>query len=330
MNAEDSDLVGSPAGFCDGGDASPDTAADTVDSPTSRDGPSRWPGRLALIALLGLPLLSLVVFWAWLPNQSATVRASTPVVPAMRHVHGLGMNPADRAVYVATHSGVFRIGDDGEPVRVADRYQDTMGFTVAGPDRFLASGHPDLTEESLPTHLGLIESSDAARTWQPLSMAGEADLHALDTGPDLIVAFDATTSQLLRSPDGMDWDVIDIRPVVDVAADPSGNGFLATSPEGQIVSYGIPNVRAGEPIAGAPRIGLVDWPAPGLLVGAGADGQLYRSGDGGRSWIGVGEPLGAPQAIDVAGSTWLVATQEEVLASTNAGRTWRSLVVFTS
>jgi hypothetical protein len=31
----------------------------------------------------------------------------------------------------------------GQARRVADRYQDTMGFTVTGPDRFLGSGYPD-------------------------------------------------------------------------------------------------------------------------------------------------------------------------------------------
>ena len=58
------------------------------------------------------------------------------------HVHGLGVNPADDQLYVATHTGLFRL--DGEtPVRIADRYQDTMGFTVAGQNRFLGSGHPE-------------------------------------------------------------------------------------------------------------------------------------------------------------------------------------------
>ncbi len=65
------------------------------------------------------------------------------------HVHGLGINPADERLYVASHLGVFRQTDDGFEL-VADRQQDTMAFTVTGPDTFLASGHPDLRETDKP------------------------------------------------------------------------------------------------------------------------------------------------------------------------------------
>jgi hypothetical protein len=39
---------------------------------------------------------------------------------ALGHVHGLGVDPGDGALYVASHLGVFRI-TDGTPERVADR-----------------------------------------------------------------------------------------------------------------------------------------------------------------------------------------------------------------
>ncbi|MDQ3702378.1 MAG: exo-alpha-sialidase, partial [Chloroflexota bacterium] len=102
--------------------------------------------------------------------------------PGVVHVHGLGINPKDGALFAATHTGLFRIPDEGQAERIADRYQDTMGFTVVGPDRFLGSGHPDLREaqaKRLPPLLGLIESKDAGQTWQPRSLAGQSDFHAL-------------------------------------------------------------------------------------------------------------------------------------------------------
>src|SRR5687767_322438 len=87
--------------------------------------------------------------------------------PGPVHVHGLGVNPADRALFIATHTGMFRVPEgERRAKRVADRYQDTMGFTVVGPDRFLGSGHPD-GREKLPPFLGLIESRDAGETWKP-------------------------------------------------------------------------------------------------------------------------------------------------------------------
>ena len=85
------------------------------------------------------------------------------------HVHGLGVNPADDRLYVASHMGVFRQTDQGFR-RIADRWQDTMAFTVVGADRFLASGHPD-GREGLPPFLGLIESTDAGRSWTPVSLS---------------------------------------------------------------------------------------------------------------------------------------------------------------
>lgn len=40
---------------------------------------------------------------------------------------------------------------------------DLMGFTVAGPDRFLASGHPGPGAD-LPEPLGLVESRDGGQS----------------------------------------------------------------------------------------------------------------------------------------------------------------------
>ena len=63
------------------------------------------------------------------------------------HIHGLGIDPADDSLYVATHFGLFHVAEAGRATRVADRWQDTMAFTVVGPHHFLASGHPDLRED---------------------------------------------------------------------------------------------------------------------------------------------------------------------------------------
>ncbi|MFJ3954758.1 hypothetical protein ACIPXV_32810 [Streptomyces libani] len=60
---------------------------------------------------------------------------------ALSHIHGLGVDPADGQLYVATHGGVIAVADDGSSQRVSDT-ADYMGFTVAGPKTFLGSGHP--------------------------------------------------------------------------------------------------------------------------------------------------------------------------------------------
>jgi hypothetical protein len=114
-------------------------------------------------------------------------RGSAPVGdPGIVHVHGLGRNPADGSLMIATHTGLFRAGaEGGKPERVAGRFQDTMGFTVVGPDHFLGSGHPASVDD--PAFLGLIESRDAGNNWRPISLRGEVDFHVLESQGDVRV-----------------------------------------------------------------------------------------------------------------------------------------------
>ena len=104
--------------------------------------------------------------------------------PGLVHVHGLGINPRDGALHAATHTGLFVVRDGGAS-RVADRFQDTMGFIVVGPDHFIASDHPDFRDPKLlkagrPPLLGLVESRDGGRSREPASLLGEVDFHVLE------------------------------------------------------------------------------------------------------------------------------------------------------
>ena len=115
---------------------------------------------------LGVALLVVVVA-AGCGERSGSPSAPTAHDPGVVHVHGLGVNPRDGALYAATHTGLFAIRD-GHAARVGDRWRDTMGFTVVGPDHFLGSGHPDLRDRELvkfgrPPLLGLVEGSVALR-----------------------------------------------------------------------------------------------------------------------------------------------------------------------
>jgi hypothetical protein len=40
-----------------------------------------------------------------------------------------------------------------------------MGFTIVGPNHFLASGHPGPHDEGQPSNLGLIEPEEERRHW---------------------------------------------------------------------------------------------------------------------------------------------------------------------
>ena len=140
--------------------------------------------------------------WFLLVRGAGLLAGGAKGTAAFEHVHGIGFNPADNTVYAATHDGLFRLPTAGPPVRVADRVQDFMGFTVVGPDHFLASGHPG-EGSSGPSSLGLIESTDRGNTWTSLSLAGKADFHALQARHGTIYGYNSMTGAFLVSANGL-------------------------------------------------------------------------------------------------------------------------------
>ncbi len=151
-----------------------------------------------------------------------------PAMPSA-HVHGVAVNPADGRAYLATHEGLFRYGEDG-PARVGPVI-DLMGFAVAGPDHFYASGHPGAGAD-LPNPVGLIESRDGGRTWKPRSREGRSDFHALTaTSHGTVFAFDG--AELVTTDDGRTWRRLE-PPVApfSLGSSPDGSAVVVTSPSG--------------------------------------------------------------------------------------------------
>jgi hypothetical protein len=238
------------------------------------------------------------------------------------HAHGLGVNPADGALYIATHTGLFRMeeGSD-EATRIGDRRQDTMGFTVAGPDRFLGSGHPDL-REGLPPLLGLIESRDRGQSWEPISLLGAADFHALRATGSFIHGYDASGGRLMISDDGGEtWRVRRPPPLIDLAVDPDDpSRVVAASARGLIVSGD--DGSTWRPLGGSP--GLLAWPRRDALYALSFAGELRVSRDGGATWTRAGRVDGRPEAMTAPASDRLIVALEHaaVTSSSDGGRTW--------
>lgn len=238
---------------------------------------------------------------------------------AMGHIHGLGVDPSDGALYAATHYGLFRIDDSGAS-RVADRWQDTMAFTVVGERHFLGSGHPDLRED-LPVHLGLIESLDAGETWDALALQGEADFHALEPAGDLLYASDSLTGSVMVTSDNTTFRTLAPLSAVDLAADPSDSDrLLATTPRGVLAS--IDGSTGRQQTLDAPPLAFLDWPKPDLLVGLGPSGEVYTSQDAAMTWTELTSVPGDAAAIEITDPTWYVATTEGLLSSVDQGMSW--------
>ena len=284
---------------------------------------------LLLLAVTGVAGLIAAGVLLWNGMEGEKVFSGIPFTdPGPIHVHGLGINAADGSLFIATHTGLFRVAKDSrQAVRVADRYQDTMGFSIVGPKRFLGSGHPDLREKSLPPRLGLIESTDAGLTWKSISLLGEADFHVLRSIGSRVYGYDSSNDRLLASADkGRTWeDLVRPAPIVDLAPDPS-------EPR-RLVATAIGNLDQGlytSPDGGASwkrvndAVGLLAWPAAKLLYLVDGQGDMLVSRDGGRALTRRGEVGGEPAAFLAVGPDELYVALHDgtIKHSTDGGATW--------
>lgn len=239
------------------------------------------------------------------------------------HVHGLGVDPADGTLYAATHSGLFRVSQQGKSERVANREQDTMGFSVVGPGTFIGSGHPDFREDDVrPPLLGLIESDDAGQTWKRLSLHGQADFHTLAAAHGQVYGYDSTSGTFMVSRDKQTWDRRSQLPMRDFAVDPMDQDrIVATAAEGPVVSND--GGRSWTLLVKTPRLVVLSWKSQAGLFGIDVRGGVHRSADAGNTWVPLGSVGGAPEAMTVDGRSVFVAVSGKgILESRDGGRTF--------
>jgi hypothetical protein len=228
---------------------------------------------------------------------------------------------------VATHTGLFRAAaGESHAKRVADRFQDTMGFTVIGPNRFLGSGHPD-GREQLPPFLGLIESRDAGNSWRPVSLQGEVDFHVLEASGRRVYGygsdFESREPRFLTSADGgRSWQRLTApEPLISLAIAPSDSRELIASGE-QRVFRSSDGGRSWRPVD-TPAPGLVTWNGKGVFL-AGGDGRVWRADSAAGPWD-AREPVdGQPAAWDSGPRDELLVALHDgtIKLSADGGGTW--------
>lgn len=262
-----------------------------------------------------------------IPNSDAD-----PKQASMAHVHGIGRNPGDGDVYVATHNGLWQAREGRDPKLVGGYLHDFMGFSVVGPDHFIASGHPN-SADALPPHLGLIESKDAGRTWTSRSLLGEADFHALRTVGDTTYGWNSQDGALMSSADGSKWDtLIAGMMMLDLAVEPTKQQTLIASvPESQTelkLQRSTDGGASFEPVKNAPQIARFAWHERTKLWGFDVAGRVWASKDEGRTWERVGDVKALPDAVWAADDELLAAAGGSVLRSIDGGRTWDELLSY--
>jgi hypothetical protein len=274
--------------------------------------------------LTGLVAVAVVLAGAalWGSLRETSSAGAGPV-----HVHGLGINPADGALLIATHTGLFRAGEgERKATRVGNGFQDTMGFTIVGPNRFLGSGHPDARQD-LPPLLGLIESTDAGRSWQPVSLLGEADFHVLRFAGERLYGYDATNDRLLTSSDkGRTWrSLTRPGPMLDLAVDPNDSRHLVASADSEFGLALFESTNGGEDWTVKSSVaGLLAWPAANRMYIVTGDGEVFRSPDSGRGLDLRGRIDGLPAALAAEGPDDLYVALHDgtIKRSTDGGATW--------
>jgi hypothetical protein len=245
--------------------------------------------------------------------------------PGPIHVHGLGINPKDGALFVATHTGLFRAPEgDHKPERVGDRFQDTMGFTIVGPDTFLGSGHPD-GRDKLPPFLGLVRSDDGGRSWRPVSLLGERDFHVLEASGGRVYGYGSdfrtrAAGFLVSGDNGETWEEREVpEPLVSLAISRHDPGRIVAS--GRAALYLSEDAgRRWLPQPGPP--GHVAWGDE--LTVADADGAVHAAPDAGQRPRPVGHIDGKPAVLESGPDGELYAALHDgtIQRSDDGGHTW--------
>ncbi|MFF9136677.1 F510_1955 family glycosylhydrolase [Streptomyces albogriseolus] len=285
------------------------------------------PAVRTLLAVAGASIASLVLA-ACGGGSSGTGAAAgaSDSSETLSHVHGLGVDPADGRVYVATHNGLYIVAKGGKPKLVGDSRDDFMGFTVTGENTFVASGH-GAEGSDRPGNVGLIETRDAGRIWTSRSLSGEADFHSLDSAKGTVYGYEG--GRIRVSADLKSWDDRATLEALDLAVSPAGDTLLATTAEGVVTSTD--GGRAFGKGSGQVQA-FLSWPAEKSLFGIDPSGKLSSSADGGKTWKQLTTvPGGQPQALTAVNADHvLAATMSGVYESRDGGKTFAQLAPLAS
>jgi hypothetical protein len=235
------------------------------------------------------------------------------------HVHAMSVIDGD--LHLATHHGLFRVARDGTPTRVGTEDHDFMGFTALPDGTLLGSGHPN-SRTDLPSHLGLLESSDGGLTWRTRSLAGQADFHALAASATTVYGWNSVTGKLMTSQDRMTWRTVGDTPIADLAVHPTRAGTVLIATE-KGPARSTDAAATFRTLPDAPLLLAFAWPTGKVLYGLGIDGDVHRSADSGTTWKQVGKVASVPREITVGpdGGIYL-ADDAEILVSTDDAATF--------
>ncbi|MDP2287271.1 MAG: exo-alpha-sialidase [Actinomycetota bacterium] len=268
------------------------------------------------------------------PGSSETASSSTTALAPTReaaasgeavstdsltgHVHNLVL--VGTMLYFGTHDGIWSQQPGQQPVRVSDEVFDTMGLTRTG-STWLASGHPG-PEMDAPNDLGLGISTNGGQTWKKGSLGGQVDFHRLVATNKVVMGLASNNGVLWRTENlGRAWNQLGTPELFDLALDPANDAtVIGTSQTG--VMRSINGGTSFDSVPGAPPLALLAATGSQVL-GAGIDGKVYASTDGGSTWIQRGSLTAQPTALAADGSRVAALVGDTIMESLDGGRTFQ-------
>jgi len=236
------------------------------------------------------------------------------------HVHDIVVDDSD--VYLAAHSGLFRVEGPTRAVLVGEFRHDFMSMT-SGADGLVASGHPDLRfdewrVEGKPAHLGFVASDDLGGSWTPVSLLGEVDFHSLTSRSDGGFYGADSSGVILASSTGDDWEQRSSMQSSDLAASPDDAGsLLGIVADTGLLMLSDDGAQSWTVVTNAPVLRRVQWRSD-KIVGVATDGTLYETPNLGGSWSVLGQVDEEPVAFTSRDSEyWIVTDDAGVLHSDN-------------
>ena len=287
--------------------------------------------QIAFAALAGLAMYS---------SGDALAQDPIPVsqLASQTHFHGLAVDPNDSSrLFLATHHGLYAVGQDGVARRISETRNDFMGFTPHPADAgtLFASGHP-----ATGGNLGFLVSRDAGRTWTKLSdgASGPVDFHQMDVSKaDPKVIFGIFRG-LQRSQDGgRNWTMVGPAPegIIDLAASSRNvdtlyaatqRGILRSTDGGRSWGPAHTLVRPATLVRTTPAGEIYAF-----IVGSG----LLRAREDGLGWVKVtdfGDAYVVHLAFDPLDTERIYAVTVDpksqlpaLLASNDSGMNWHAL-----
>ena len=253
-----------------------------------------------------------------------------------KHIHGLGIDPADRSIlYIATHGDFYQSKDGGSPVKVDKIRADYMAFnapTNVGIPLY-ASGHP-----STGGNTGLIKSTDGGETWESVAKVLEppVDFHAMavsKSDPNVIIGFDSGGRGLFKTVDGgKTWETLEYPDYVSALAISPHDSQTVFAGTGKGIFQSYDGARSWVPLDQYKGINILalSFDEQGILHASTSTFGLSRSSDLGKTWEKINSPDLTITSIAVDSQNKIIYVTgyslggfQEVYKSSDDGYSWQ-------